>query len=108
MLVSVKSAASNCPQPLACEGVHARPEESPHLLGGDSVPGVQAIDADHAGTDPRSGAFSAFGVIGVEPDMTLIGGIQGRDLPGQVVVPRPGAELVDAHRHNHQKAIRAN
>jgi hypothetical protein len=32
--------------------------------------------------------------------MALLGGIQGRDLPDQVVVPRPGAELVNAHRHN--------
>jgi hypothetical protein len=32
--------------------------------------------------------------------MALRGGIQRRDLPGQVVVPRPGAELVNAHCHN--------
>ncbi len=35
--------------------------------------------------------------------MALLGGIQRRDLPGQIVVPRPGAELVNAHRHNHQR-----
>jgi hypothetical protein len=35
--------------------------------------------------------------------MTLLSGIQRRDLPGQIVVPRPGAELVNAHRHNHQR-----
>ena len=40
--------------------------------------------------------------------MALLGGIQRRDLPGQIVVPRPGAELVDAHRHNHLKANRVN
>ena len=32
--------------------------------------------------------------------MTLLGGVQRRDLPGQIVIPRPGGELVDAHRHN--------
>ena len=31
--------------------------------------------------------------------MAFISGIQCRDLSGQVVVPRPGGELVDAHRH---------
>ena len=36
--------------------------------------------------------------------MALRGGIQRRDLPSQIVVPRPGAELVNAHRHNHPKA----
>ena len=48
-----------------------------------------------------SRALAAFGVVGGQPDMALLGGIQRRDLPGQIVVPRPGAELVDAHRHNH-------
>jgi hypothetical protein len=33
--------------------------------------------------------------------MALLGGIQRRHLPRQVVVPRPGAELVNAHGHNH-------
>ena len=32
--------------------------------------------------------------------MAPLGGVQRRDLPGQVVIPRPGRELVDAHRHN--------
>ena len=40
--------------------------------------------------------------------MALLGGIQRRDLPGQIVVPRPGAELVNAHRHNPLKANRVN
>ena len=31
--------------------------------------------------------------------MTLLGGIQRRHLPGQIVIPRPGHELVNAHRH---------
>jgi hypothetical protein len=32
--------------------------------------------------------------------MALLGGVQGGDLPGQIVVPRPGGELVDAQGHN--------
>jgi hypothetical protein len=35
--------------------------------------------------------------------MTLLGGVQRRYLPGQIVVPRSGAELVDAHRHNPER-----
>ena len=35
--------------------------------------------------------------------MTFLGGIQGRDLPGQIVIPGPGCELVEAHRHTHPK-----
>ena len=37
--------------------------------------------------------------------MALLGGIQRCDLPGQVVIPRPGAELVKAHRHNPLRRI---
>ena len=40
--------------------------------------------------------------------MALLGGIQCRDLPGQIVIPRPGAELVDAHRHSHPRQYRVN
>jgi hypothetical protein len=40
--------------------------------------------------------------------MALLGGIQRRDLPGQIVIPRPGAELVNAHRHTPPKANRVN
>ena len=39
--------------------------------------------------------------------MTFLGRIQGRDLPGQVVISGPGGELVDAHRHTHPKGVHA-
>jgi hypothetical protein len=32
--------------------------------------------------------------------MALLGGVQCGDLPSQIVIPRPGGELVDAHSHN--------
>jgi hypothetical protein len=32
--------------------------------------------------------------------MALFGGIQRRDLPGQIVVPDPALSFVNAHRHN--------
>jgi len=35
--------------------------------------------------------------------VAYLGGIQSRDLPSQIVIPRPGTELVDAHRHNHRR-----
>ena len=38
--------------------------------------------------------------------MALPGGIQRRHLPGQIVIPPPGGELVDAHRHNPRKVRR--
>ena len=95
-------------QPLGGEGMHAGAEESPHLLRRHRIPSAQAIDAGHARADPRPRTLSPFGVVGGQPDMALLGGIQRRDLPSQVVVPRPGAELVDAHRHNPLKANRVN
>ena len=88
-------------QPLCGEGMHAGAEQRPHLLRRHRIPGVQTVDAGHARSDPRSRALTAFGVVGGQPDVALLGGIQRRDLPCQVVVPRPCAELVNAHRHNH-------
>ena len=81
--------------------MHAGAEQSPHLLRRHRIPSIQAVDAGQAGADPRSRTLSPFGVVGGQPDMALLGGIQRRYLPGQVVIPRPGAELVDAHRHTH-------
>jgi hypothetical protein len=43
---------------LAGERVVARPEQEPHLLGGDHVASVQALDADHPGTDHTPGVYS--------------------------------------------------
>ena len=37
--------------------------------------------------------------------MPFLGRIQRRDLPGQIVIPRPGCELVQAHRHTHLKGV---
>jgi hypothetical protein len=88
-------------QPRRGEWMHAGAEESPHLLRGHGIAGTETVDAGHARADPGSRSLSAFGVVGGQPDMALLGGIQRRDLPGQIVIPRPGAELVDAHRHNH-------
>jgi hypothetical protein len=84
--------------------MHAGAEQSPHLLRRHRIPNVQAIDASHTRADPRAWSLSAFGVVRRQPDMTLLGGIQRRHLPSQIVVPRPGAELADTHRHTPLKA----
>jgi hypothetical protein len=83
--------------------MHAGSEEGQHLLRGHRIPSVQAVNADEASPDPGSRAFTAFGVVGSQSNMTLFRGVQRRDLPGQIVIPRPGAELVDAHRPNPQR-----
>src|SRR5688572_6522702 len=83
--------------------MHARTEERPHLLRRHRIPSAQAVDVGHPRADPRSWSFSALGVVGGQLDMALLGGVQRRNLPRQVVVPRPGAQLVNAHRHNHPK-----
>jgi hypothetical protein len=88
-------------QPLGGERMHAGAEQGPHLLRRDRIPSVEAVDAGQARADPSSRSLTAFGVVRGQPHMTLFGGIQRCDLPGQIVVPRPGAELVDTHRHIH-------
>jgi hypothetical protein len=80
-------------------------KQGPHLLRGDRVARPQAVDAVHAGSDPHPWRLTAFGVVGREAGMTFLGRVQGRHLPGQVVIPRPGSELVEAHGHNPRRGI---
>ena len=87
--------------------VQTAAEQRSHLLGGHRVAGGQAVDPVQAGTDPHPGRLTPFGVVRRQPGMTLLGRIQGRDLPCQVVIPGSRCELVDAHRHTHPKGVHA-
>ena len=82
-------------------------EQGSHLLGGHRVAGGQAVDPVHAGADPHPWRLTPFGVVGRQPGVTFLGRIQGRDLPGQIVITGPGCELVEAHRHTHPKGVHA-
>ena len=88
--------------PLGRERVVSGPEQRQHLLRGHHVPGIEAVDAGHPGTHPDTGDLAALGVVAGQPDVALVGGVQGSDLPGQVVIARPGRQLVDRHRHANQ------
>jgi hypothetical protein len=37
--------------------------------------------------------------------VTLLGRVQRRNLPRQVVIARPGRELMQAHSHTHPKGV---
>ena len=84
------------------EGVHSGAEQVLHLLGGHLVAGVQTVDAGHPRPQPHAGALAALGVVGRQTEVALLGGVLHRDLPGQVVIPRSGGDLVQAH-HTNQK-----
>ena len=72
-------------------------EQGLHLLGGHQVAGVQTVDAGHPGADPHARGLALLGVVGRQPGVALLGGVHRSDLPGQVVVPGPGGELVQTH-----------
>jgi hypothetical protein len=38
--------------------------------------------------------------------VTFLGGVQGRHVPGQIVITGPGRELGHAHRHTHPKGYK--
>ncbi len=82
---------------LSGEGVVARSEQEPHLLGGDHVAGVQALDAGHPGADPHARGLALLRVVGRQPGVALLGGVHRSHLPGQVLVPVPGGQLVQTH-----------
>ena len=88
--------------------VHTGAEQRPHLLRGHRVAGVEAVDAGHPRTDPHPGLLAPFGVVGGQAGVALLGRIQRRHLPGQIVIPRPGGQLVHAHRHTYISEFRAS
>ncbi len=82
------------------EGVEAGAEQGLHLFDGDDVARLQSVDAGQAGADPGAWGFALLRVVGREPGVSLLGGVHGGDLPGQVVIARPGRDPLHAHRHN--------
>jgi hypothetical protein len=84
--------------------VMSRPEERLHLLGRDDVTSVQTVDPGQPGTDPDTGRLTLCGVVACQACVAALGRIQRRDLPGQVVVPRPCRQLMDRHRHTRPKS----
>jgi hypothetical protein len=85
--------------------VQTAAEQGSHLLRGHRVAGCKSVDPVHAGADPQPGGLTPFGVVGRQPGVTLLGRVQCRDLPGQVVIPRPGGELVHTHGHSPERGI---
>jgi hypothetical protein len=83
--------------------MHPDAEEGPHLLRGYRVASLQVVNSEHARTDPHTWRLATLGVVRRQTDMTLGSGIEGCHLPRQIVVPRAGGQLVNAHRHSHQK-----
>jgi len=58
------------------------------------------------GNRPTPGRLAPFGVVRGEPGASLVGRVQGSDLPGQIVITRPGGELVQAHGHTPERQFR--
>ena len=104
---SVRSASRSCSNRCCRQRDAFPPRTGPASARRSPRPRVQAIDAGQARADPRPRALASFGVVGGQPDVALRGGIQRCDLPGQIVVPRTGGELLNAHRHSPPKALTA-
>ena len=94
-------------QPQLGQRVQTAAEQGPHLLRGHRVASGKSVDPVHPRPDPHPRGLTPFGVIGRQPGVTFLSGIQRRHLPGQIVIPRPGGELVHTHRHTHPKGVHA-
>ena len=94
-------------EPLSGEGVVAEPEQRQHLVGGHDVSGDHAVDADQARADPAARALTLLVVVVGQAGVPLLGGIHRRYLPGQVVVARPGGQLVQT-QHGNSLSFRPN
>ena len=101
----VRSGPSSCCWRSSAKRMQTAAEQGSHLLRGHRVADGQAVDRLQAGTDPHPRRLTPFGVIRRQPGVTFLGRIQGCDLPGQIVIPGPSCELVEAHRHTHPKGV---
>ena len=90
------------PQRGAGHGVAAVPEQVLHLLVGDDVSVPKAVDAHEPRPDPTARRLALRGVVVSQRHRPELGRIGSRDLAGQVLVPRPGRELLQRHRHTPQ------
>jgi hypothetical protein len=82
-------------------------EQVAHLLLGDHVAGAQPFEPGHAAANPHARRFTLRAVVRRQARVAALRHILGRDLPGQVVVPAPGGQLVDGHRHTYRKRGRS-
>ena len=80
-------------------------EQGPHLLRGDLIPNAQAVDAGHPGTHPAPRGLTLLGVVRRQRGAWSGGAVMRGYLPGQVRVPGPGRELVQAHRHTSLRVL---
>jgi hypothetical protein len=87
--------------------VQTAAEQGSHLLRRHRVASGKSVDPVHPRSDPHPRGLTPFGVVRRQASVTFLGRIQGRHLPGQVVIPRPRCELVKAHRHTHLKGYMA-
>ena len=69
-------------------------EEKFHLLGSHDVASIDALDPGEASTDPVAGCLALGCVIVGQRHPALLGRVERGDLPGQVLIPRPGRQLV--------------
>ncbi len=82
-------------------------KQRPHLLRGHRIASGKSVDPVHPRADPHPRGLTPFGVVRRQPGVTLLSRVQRRHLPGQIVIPRPGCELVHTHRHNPERRFRA-
>ena len=95
------------PQRGAGHRMTAVAEQVLHLLGGHHVAVLDTVDPDQPGADPAPRGLALRLVVVDQPYAAELGRIGGGDLAGQVLIPRPGRELLQRHRHTHQGRDRA-
>lgn len=68
-------------------------KQVPHLLRGDAVSGPEPVDSDQAGARPATGRLTLGRVVVLQLATTDLGMGPRRNLPGEVLIPRPGDSL---------------
>ena len=74
--------------------ITARPEQLLHLLCGHHIAGLKPVDTGQSRTDPATRRLALRRVVARQRSPALLGRIEGGDLPRQILIPRPGRQLV--------------
>ncbi len=85
--------------PLVPQRVLPSPEQQLHLLSRHLGTGEVVADRCAAPAHPRPRGFAVLGVVRRQALVALFRRILHGHLPGQVVISRPGRQLVQRHRH---------
>src|SRR5215218_10058209 len=80
-------------------------EQQPHLIAGDGITDLEAVDTCKAAADPATRRLTSSLVVAGQIRPAPMRCVMGGHLTDQIVIAMTGRQLVQAHRHNPHMAL---